>query len=105
MIKGMIFTIGLANGAYVGIKMRDSGFTNALTKNYYKRNNPQNQNILLNLEPRKLNELYEKGLLDSPEKLEDYALIKNVDDLVKMQEFLNFEKQDKSLNQSSFVKN
>jgi len=92
MLKGVFFTLGLANGSYVGIKMRDAGFASAFVKNYYKNNTQSN--VLLNMEPKDLNELYDKGILDSPKKLENFALIQNVQDLERMQEFLNKERQD-----------
>jgi hypothetical protein len=103
MFKGLVFSLGLANGAFVGIKMRDAGFATALTKSYYNNNKIPNNNPILNMEPKELNELYEKGILNSPEKLENFALIKNVEDLERMQEFLNKERQDKLDRQSANV--
>lgn len=93
MLKGVFFTLGLANGAYVGIKMRDAGFATALTKNYY--NNKSQSNPILNLDPKELSQLYDAGLVDSPEKLENFALIKSVEDFERMQEFLNKEREER----------
>jgi len=94
MLKGIFFSFGLVNGAYVGIKMRDAGFTTALTKSYYGNSGIQN-NVFLNMDPKELNEFYQKGLLDTPEKLENFALVNNIQDLERMQEILNKERQDK----------
>jgi len=94
MLKGIFFTIGLLNGAYVGIKMRDMGFNTIFTKNYYGNKKNQN-NLIQNLEPKELNELYVKGHLDTPEKLENFSIINNAQDLERMQEILNKEKQEK----------
>lgn len=102
MLKGIVFSLGLANGAFVGIKMRDAGFATALTKSYYNNNKSQ-INPILNMDPKELNEIYQKGFLDTPEKLENFALIKNVEDLERMQELLNEERQDKLVRQSANV--
>lgn len=94
MLKGIVFTIGIANGAYVGIKLRDSGFASTFTKNYYKNGKSQN-NPILNLDPKELNELYEKGVLNTPEKLENLTLVEGPEDLERMQEFLNKERENR----------
>lgn len=87
MLKAGLFTLGLASGVYYGIKMRDAGFTNSFTKHYYAKNTA-NQ-----LKVQDLKENYEKGVLDSPDKVEKLRILNSVEDLEKSQTLLLKERE------------
>ena len=95
MLKGFIFSVGLVSGAVFGVKARDSGFTQNFTKSYYEGLKNSNK---IGLEPNELNEAYQKGIIDIAGKLEKFSTINNLEDLQKMQEFIEEQRnQDKKL--------
>lgn len=83
MLKAIVFSIGLGSGAFLGVKVRDSGFTQNFTKTYYG-----NKSNKIGLDPKELSEAYQKGILDSPGKLEKFGIINNLEDLEKVQEYI-----------------
>ena len=97
MLKGGIFSLGLASGVYLGIYLRDSGFTAAIIRAYQAFNYDALSKQSMNSKKLSFEEIYEyyqAGLLDE----------KNMNNFKQMLSDKRFDKIDEiSVNELSSI--
>ena len=88
MLKGATFAIGITSGVYLGIYLRENGYSAGLTRAYYAYNNIDYGRKVAPKHKASLDEvydLYNKGLLEG-EQLDKFVKILNSKSYEKVDE-------------------
>lgn len=68
MIKASVFTLGIVSGLYLGVHLREQGYTSGITKAYYTFKNERSDHMKQHFEKKPnvddVFEYYQKGLID-----------------------------------------